>query len=84
MQQRIIRRPLDYLIELRSLVQSQGHPIDDDIEHGPPLALVYEPVLDREFPISLLVDQGRLDHGAILRDGLRAEDGWPLGQQPQH
>jgi len=84
MQHRVIRRPLDNLIELRSVVQSQAHLIDDDIEHGPPLALVYEPVLDREFPIGLLVDQGRLDHGAILRHGLRAVDGWPLGQKPQH
>jgi hypothetical protein len=46
MQQRVIRRPLDNLTELRSVVQSQAHAIDDDIEHGPPLPLVYVPVLD--------------------------------------
>ena len=83
LQQRVGRSALHKLLELRSVGQDQADPIDEDIDHGPPLLLSHESRLDGELSTSRLVDKGRLDHGAILRDGLSAVDGLPLAQKPE-
>src|SRR5262245_12335733 len=42
----VVRRGLDDLVELRPVVRDQTHAFDVDVVHEPPIALLREPVVD--------------------------------------